>query len=206
MKKEMELLILVACEESQEVCKAFRAKGHYVWSCDLKPCSGGHPDWHFVADVRDVVNGGVFYTESGLLVSIVTWDRIFFFPDCKNLCWSGERWFTEGKKPIELREQAFEFFKWCLEFPCDGFVENSLSLFLERSGYPPTQKIHPFHFGSPYRKTTCLWLKGLKPLIPTDITFRREPMVHNMWPSNDRARLRAKTDSKIAKAMAEQWG
>lgn len=198
--------VLVACEESQEVCKAFRARGHEAYSCDYKECSGGHPEWHIVADVRSVAYGGTFITQSGDVIVVMKWDRIFFFPDCKHLCWSGERWFTEGKKPLELREQAFKFFKWCLAFPCDGMVENSLSLFLERSGYKPSQKIHPFHFGSPYRKTTCIWLKNLKPLVPDRITFKREPMVHNMWPSKERARIRAKTDPNVARAMAEQWG
>lgn len=146
--------ILVACEESQEVCKAFRAKGHDAYSCDIQICSGGHPEWHIQSDVKLVVAGGVFATQSGENVSISAWDRIFFFPDCRHLCWSGERWFTEGKKDISLRMDAFEFFKWCLNYPVPGVVENSLSLFLERSGYLPTQKVHPFHFGSPFRKTT----------------------------------------------------
>lgn len=198
--------VLVACEESQEVCKAFRERGHEAYSCDLQECSGGHPEWHICLDVKLVVGGGVFYTQDGQFMGVEKWDRIFFFPDCKHLCWSGERWFTSGKKSMKLRLDAFEFFKWCLNFPVPGSVENSLSLFLERNGYPPTQKVHPYHFGSPYRKTTCLWVKKLKPLIPTNIIYRREPMVHNMWPSRERARLRAKTDPNIARAMAEQWG
>jgi hypothetical protein len=189
--------IIAGCEESQEVCKAFRANGHEAYSCDLQDSSGGHPEWHLKMDLK-------------VAAKLMKWDMAILFPECKHLCWSGERWFTSGHKDIKLREEAFEFFKWCLDFPADQVcVENSLSYFLERSGYPPTQKIHPFHFGSPFRKTTCIWLRKLKPLIPTNITFQRKPIVHNMWPTKDpleRSRLRAKTDPNIAGAMADQWG
>lgn len=194
--------VLVACEESQIVCKAFRARGHEAYSCDTQPCSGGHPEWHLQMDVKQAIH-------------LMKWDMVIFFPECKHLCWSGERWFSDGSKPIELRLDAFEFFKWCYHYAFETLgvpkiaVENSLSYFLERNGYKPTQKVHPFHFGSPYRKTTCLWIRGLKPLIPTDIIDQREPHVHNMWPTKDKAersKLRAKTNPNIAKAMAEQWG
>lgn len=185
--------ILFGCEESQVLTTAYRERGHEAFSNDLQDCSGGHPEWHIKDDVKKAVD-------------YMDWDQVFFFPDCKHLCWSGERWFTSGQKDMSLRLEAFEFFKWCYNYKKPGLVENSLSLFLERNGYPPSQKIHPFHFGSPYRKTTCLWLKGLKPLVPTNIVFKREPAVHNMWPGKDRARMRARTDPNIAAAMAEQWG
>lgn len=209
------LRILIACEESQEVCKAFRARGHEAFSCDIQECSGGYPEWHIIADCRIVAKGGIFVTQSNYKITIAKWDKAIFFPECKHLCWSGERWFTSGHKDIKLRMEAFEFFKWCYHVPYEEFgikdvaLENSLSLFLERNGYKPNQKVHPFHFGSPFRKTICLWLRGgLKPLIPTEITFKREPIVHKMWPTKDkseRSKIRAKTDPNVASAMACQW-
>lgn len=208
--------ILIGCEESQEVCKAFRARGHEAYSCDLQECSGGHPEWHIIGDVKQIIIGGHVIVQSGNKVYIDKWDRVILFPECKHLCWSGERWFSSGHKPIKLRYDAFEFFKWCYHYPYEKLgipgvaIENSLSLFLERNGYPPDQKVHPFHFGSPFRKTICIWRRGLlKPLTPTEITFKREPSVHNMWPTknkDERSKLRAKTDIKVAHAMAEQWG
>lgn len=208
------MIFLIACEESQAVCKELRALGHESYSCDLQECSGGHPEWHFRCDVKHVIHAGYLITQSGDKVFISKWDRVIFFPECKHLCWSGERWFVNGSKPMILRYEAFEFFKWCYHYAYEKLnipvaIENSLSLFLERNGYPPDQKVHPFHFGSPFRKTTCIWVRGLKPLMPTGITFKREPAVHNMWPTkdkNERSKLRAKTDPMIARAMAEQWG
>lgn len=194
-------LILIGCEESQTVCIEFRRLGFQAYSCDLKPCSGGHPEWHLQMDVR-------------VAVHLKKWRMAVFFPECKHLCWSGERWFANGHKDMQLRLDAFEFFKWCYHYPYEELgiefvaVENSLSYFLERNGYAPDQKVHPFHFGDPFRKTICLWFRGLKPLIPTNITFKRDPAVHNMWPKKgiDRSELRAKTYPGPARAMAEQWG
>lgn len=194
--------VLVGCEESQAVCIAFRELGHEAYSCDIQPCSGGHPEWHIQMDVKKAIY-------------LMKWDKAILFPDCRDLCWSGERWFTSGHKDIKLREDSFEFFKWCYHYPFEELripevaIENSLSLFLERNGYPPTQKVHPFHFGSPYRKTISLWIRGMKPLIPDNIVFKRDPAVHNMWPTknkSERAKIRAKTDPNVARAMAQQWG
>lgn len=186
--------VLVACEESQTVCKAFRERGHEAYSCDIQECSGGHPEWHLRMDCFKAIHLGA-------------WDMMIAHPPCKYLAWSGERWLTGNPERQSLRADAFEFFKalYYQNIPMIA-IENSLSLFLERSWQKPDQKIHPFHFGDPFRKTTCLWLRGLKPLVPTNITFRREPSVHNMWPSKDRAKLRAKTFPGIARAMADQWG
>lgn len=185
--------IIVGCEESQAICIAFRKLGHEAYSCDLQPCSGGHPEWHIQDDVLNHLDDG--------------WDLGIFHPECKDLCWSGERWFKEGKKDIALREQAFEFFKKCYYAPIPKVaVENSYSWFLRRNFMWETQTVHPFHFGSPYRKSICWWLRNLPPLIPTNIVWRREPSVHNQWPSKERSKNRAKTDPKVADAIALQWG
>lgn len=199
--------VLIGCEESQEVCKAFRALGHEAFSCDLQECSGGHPEWHIVYDAVYAADGGELLTESWDRIYIDKWDMAIFHPECKDLCWSGERWFTEGKKDIALRQKAFDFFKKCYYVNVPKVaVENSYSWFLRRNFMWETQTIHPFHFGSPYRKSICLWLRGLKPLIPTNIIFQREPLVHNMWTGKDRAKRRAKTDPNVAAAFALQWG
>lgn len=186
--------ILIGCEESQEICKAFRDRGHDAFSNDIQDCSGGHPEWHLKMDVFEALH-------------IAPWDLFIAHPPCKYLAWSGERWMKDNPKRWLLRADAFEFFKalYYAHVPM-VCIENSLSYFLERTWQKPDQKVHPFHFGDPYRKTTCFWLRGLKPLIPTDITFKREPAVHNMWPSKYRDKLRSKTYPGIAKAMAEQWG
>lgn len=186
--------VLVACEESQVVCKAFRERGHEAYSCDIQECSGGHPEWHLHMDVFKATHLGA-------------WDMMIAHPPCKYLAWSGERWLKNNPERQLKRAEAFMFLKtlYYQNIPMIS-VENSLSYFLERTWQKPDQKIHPFHFGEPFRKTTCLWLRGLKPLIPTNIIFQREPAVHNMWPSEDRAKLRAKTSPGIARAMAEQWG
>ena len=193
----MEVRVLVACEESQVVCKAFRERGHEAYSCDIQECSGGHPEWHIQDDVFKAIHRRFW-----------NWELMIAHPPCKYLAWSGERWMKNNKERLAQRIEAFEFLK-ALYYQRDIpmiCIENSLSLFLERNWIKPDQKIHPFHFGDPYRKTTCLWLRGLKPLIPTNIVFQREPAVHNMWPGKDRDKLRAKTYPGIARAMAEQWG
>lgn len=202
------LNILVGCEESQEVTKAFRKLGHYAFSCDLKPCSGGHPDWHYEGDVFNIINAGPFRTQNLGHRYVEKWDLAIFHPECKYVCWSGERWLKNNPSRLELRNQAKQFIINLYNSPIEHIcIENSLSYFLERTWKKPTQTVHPFHFGSPFRKSTCLWLRGLPPLIPTNIVWKREPAVHNQWPSKDkdRSEIRAKTDPGIARAMAEQW-
>lgn len=187
--------VLVGCEESQTICKAFRERGHDAYSNDIEDCSGGHPEWHLKMDVFKAIH-------------VAPWDLLIAHPPCKFLAWSGERWMKDNPEREEMRKGAFEFFKalYYAHIPL-VCIENSLSYFLERTWKKPDQKIHPFHFGDPYRKTTCFWLRGgLRPLIPTNIVFNREPAVHNMWPSKDRDKLRSKTYPGIANAMAEQWG
>ena len=199
--------VLVACEESQEVCKAFRARGHEAYSCDLQECSGGHPEWHIQEDALVIANTFRFYTQDVTEHFVNEWDLMIAHPPCKYLAWSGERWMkTEEGRPAK-RQEAFAFFLELYNCPIEKIcIENSLSLWLERTWKRPTQTVHPFHFGEPYRKSTCLWLKNLKPLMPTKIVDVREPAVHRMWPGKDRDKMRAKTYPGIARAMAEQWG
>ncbi|HEY3385780.1 MAG TPA: hypothetical protein VGK46_04680 [Saprospiraceae bacterium] len=182
--------VLVACEKSQVVCKAFRARGHEAFSCDVQPCSGGHPEWHIQGDVLNHLDEG--------------WDLMIAHPECKYLCFSGERW---AAWRMELRLQAFEFFKTIYNAPIKKkCIENSHSIFLNREFKKPTQSVHPYHFGDGFKKLTCLWLVNLKPLIPTNILWQRYPKAHRESPGPDRSERRARTYEGIANAMAQQWG
>jgi hypothetical protein len=206
--------ILIACEESQEVCKAFRAKGHTAYSCDLLPCSGGHPEWHLQYDVK-------YALKKIRLDGSSYWNKIISFQPCTDLSVSGARWFDKKRLSGE-QEQSIEFFLdvWeysnCTENPvnimCGGkYIKKWFPLIWDRMkdiNFPisPTQIIQPWQFGHGETKKTCLWLRGLPNLIPTDIVGGREQRIWKMPPSADRGQLRSKTFSGIAKAMAEQWG
>lgn len=157
MKNPSEINILIGCEESQTVCMAFRALGFNAFSNDLKACSGGHPEWHLQMDVFEAIKSR-------------KWDAMIAHPECRYLCFSGERWMTERPERIPLRADAFEFFKKLsmVDIPFIA-LENSHSIFLNREYGRPSQTVHPYHFGDPFKKATCFWLKGFKPLTPTDI-------------------------------------
>lgn len=203
--------VLVACEESQEVCKAFRELGHEAYSCDIQECSGGHPEWHFEQDVIPLLEEA--------------WDLIIAHPPCTFLTVTGNRWFNVemyGDRAIQRqkdREKAVEFFMQFVNAKCDKIaIENPIG-YMSTAYKKPTQIIHPYMFGDPARKATCLWLKGLPKLTPTNIV---EPIIihyqngkgtDNPWhmdtmklPPKERAKARSKTFPGIAKAMAEQWG
>lgn len=201
--------VLVGCEESQEVCKAFRARGHMAFSCDVQECSGGHPEWHIKDDVLNIIDDG--------------WDLIIAHPPCTYLSNAGARWLWAGHKlNIERYEKglkAFEFFMkiWnadcpriCIENPVPSAVFN-----LPR----PTQYIQPYEYGHPYSKKTCLWLEGLPLLVPTEIVREYKPFITSGSYSKTHdpkfkgasrkggsAKSRSKTFSGIACAMADQWG
>ena len=223
--------VLVACEESQEVCKAFRERGHEAYSCDIQECSGGHPDWHIKGDVLPLLNGNCkFILQNGKTDKIDgRWDLIIAHPPCTDLCVSGARHFSE-KRTNGKQEESIRFFKQFLDADCDKIViENPVGIiggdyirkwFPQFSEMPKcTQIIQPYEFGDPHRKSTCLWIKGLPKLIPTNIveptlisyvckngkkvTFD-EYMVRGF--KGNRAKHRSKTFPGIAKAMAEQWG
>ena len=182
--------VLVACEESQEVCQAFRARGHEAYSCDIQPCSGGHPEWHIQDDVLKHLDG---------------WDLIIAHPPCTDLAVSGARWFPEKQKNGQ-QQKSIVFFMQLALAPCDRVaVENPISI-MSSAWRKPDQIIQPWMFGHGEVKATCLWIKGLPLLKPTEIVDGREARIWRMGPSASRARDRAKTYPGIARAMAEQWG
>ena len=210
--------VLIACEESQTVCKAMRKLGHEAYSCDILPCSGGHPEWHIKGDVLRVLNPGTFRLENGGIVNILGWDLMIAHPPCTHLAVSGARWFTEGKKPWSLQEEALEFVRRLLNAPIEKIaLENPVSV-ISTKIRKPDQIIQPYEYGHPYSKKTCLWLKNLPKLIPTNIVDKGESIIYksgrampkwyaDMWklPKEERAKLRSKTYPGIAQAMAEQW-
>lgn len=203
--------VLIACEESQEVCKAFRALGHDAYSCDIIECSGGHPEWHLKQDVIPLLNE--------------KWDMIIAFPPCTYLTVTGNRWFNVeryGEKAIQrkkCREDAIRFFMAFVNADCDKIaIENPVGV-MSTVYRKPNQIVHPYLFGDPERKATCLWLKGLPKLKPTNIVepniiaYKNGKGTDSPWhmntiglPKEERAKLRSKTFPDIAKAMAEQWG
>lgn len=219
--------VLVACEESQAVCKEFRALGHEAYSCDIEQCSGGHPEWHIQEDVSRLVNGNCFFrTSDGTRHNITgKWDIIIAFPPCTYLTVTGNRWFNVDKygeralKRIEEREKAVAFFMLFVNADCPRIaIENPVGVMSTRYR-KPDQIINPFEFGDPYEKRTCLWLINLPLLQATDIVkvpprkvFDSEKTMPawyaDLWalPKDERAKLRSKTFTGIAKAMAEQWG
>lgn len=211
--------VLVACEESQRVCIAFREKGHEAYSCDIEPCSGGHPEWHIQDDVLKHLDKN--------------WDLIIAHPPCTHLAVSGARHFEKKREDGRQRE-AIEFFGKLLNANCKKVVvENPVCIIsgdyipkhfpdlAEKYGLPikPTQIIQPYEYGDASRKTTCLWIKGLNPLKPTNIvepdiisytckngkkvTFSRD---YCLGTGKNKGGKRSKTFEGIAKAMAEQWG
>jgi hypothetical protein len=189
--------VLIACEESQAVCKAFRAKGHEAYSCDIIECSGGHPEWHIKGDVLGVLNPqeltlpigqskGVWFKTMDEKYHYIDgkWDMIIAFPPCTFMSKAGARWmYAEGKLNEDRFEKAMaakEFFFKFLNADCEQIaVENPVPLKIV--GLPvPAQKVQPYQYGHPYSKCTCLWLKNLEPLKPTNILKDYKPYL----PSN----------------------
>ena len=228
--------ILVACEESQEVCKAFRARGHEAYSCDIIEPSGGYPEWHILGDVVPFVNGQCrFKTMDGTTHSIDgKWDLLIAHPPCTYLTVTGNRSFSTeryGKKAEERwrkRVDAVVFFMLFAGADCDHIViENPIGI-MSTSYRKPDQIIQPWMFAlEEYEKTeksTCLWLKGLSKLKPLhekkpEIAYRElidkngKHKRQTLWyyqtrclAHDERAKAASKTFPGIAKAMAEQWG
>lgn len=219
--------ILVACEESQVVCKAFRNKGHNAFSCDTEKCSGGCPQWHIRQDVLPLLDGNcTFTTEDGTEHRQVgRWDMIIGFPPCTYMSKAGARWMYPQKgvvspERLEKALKAKEFFMAIKNADCDKIViENPRPLRVV--GLPtPTQTIQPYQFGHPYSKLTCLWLKGVPQLEPTEIIKDYKPYCpsntggvsrgqsHNSGGAvrKEDAKTRSKTFPGVGAAMAEQWG
>ena len=198
--------ILVACEESQEVCKAFREKGHNAFSCDIQECSGNHPEWHIMNDVIPLLNGNCSFVTSDFVSHTLVgkWDLIIAHPPCTDLASSGARWFPEKQKDFR-QQKACVFFMYFVLADCEHIaVENPVGI-MSNVYRKPDQIIQPWQFGHGETKATCLWLKGLPLLKPTKIVEERNQNVWRMPPSPERAKLRSKTYSGIAKAMSEQW-
>ena len=184
------MLVLVACEESQAVTIALRNEGVTAYSCDILPCSGGHPEWHIQDDVRNYLR--------------LKWDMVIAFPPCTDLAISGARWFKE-KQQSGVQQRSIAFFLGFTELPCPKVViENPIGI-MSKLYRKPDQIIQPWQFGHGETKATCLWLKGLPKLVPTNIVSGRENRIWRMAPSDDRGILRSKTFPGIAKAMASQW-
>jgi len=179
--------VLVACEYSGAVRDAFTALGHDAMSCDLLPSeTAGN---HYQGDVRDVIGGG--------------WDTMIAFPPCTHLCVSGARWFKD--KQAEQAE-ALSFVRLLMDADIRHIaIENPIGV-ISTKIRKPDQIIHPWMFGHGETKATCLWLKGLPNLIPTDVVPGREARIHRMAPGPNRARERSRTYAGIAAAMAAQWG
>lgn len=222
--------VLVACEESQEVCKAFRARGHEAFSCDIIEPSGGHPEWHIKGDVLPLLNGNCTFqtldththTQDG------QWDMIIAFPPCTNLAVSGARWFPEKQKDFR-QQKSVAFFMHFVLAHCDRIaVENPIGI-MSNIYKKPTQIIQPYEYGHHTKKSTCLWLKGLPKLKPTNIV---EPEIIEYHSKSGKpvrfgkgigqaigedgkkygfsdpmtAKLRSRTFTGVAEAMADQWG
>lgn len=224
--------VLVACEESQTVCKAFRERGHEAYSCDIIDCSGGHPEWHIKQDVLKVLNpfqegdfyGMYFYTEDGEKHIINgKWDLIIAHPPCTYLSVAGAARLYPQKGALDEERykkglEAKEFFIKFLNADCEKIcVENPVQLkVFDRPKF--TQEIQPYEYGHPYSKKTRLWLKGLPELKPTKIikenivswvnggSKKADGTKRDNYGAKFSAKDRSKTFEGIAQAMAEQWG
>ena len=184
------MLILVACEESQAVTKAFRDVGQAAYSCDTQECSGTNPEWHLQGDISKWLGD--------------QWDMIIAFPPCTHLASSGARWFKK-KRRNGRQQAAIDFFMDIANASCERIaIENPIGI-MSTHWRKPDQIIQPWQFGHGEVKATCLWLKGLPLLKPTRIVRGREPRIWKMAPSPERSKLRSKTYTGIARAMAAQW-
>ena len=202
--------VLIACEESQEVCKTFRARGHEAYSCDIQPCSGGHPEWHIQADALELLK--------------MKWDMIIAFPPCTYMSAAGACRMFPRKGEIDLQrlekaKQAKAFFMSFWNADCEKIViENPRPLKCVELP-PETQRIQPYEHGEPWSKLTYLWIKGLPDLKPSKIVKEYKPYVScgtsrnkgnkdkcGMSRAGGAQKVRSKTFHGIALAMAEQWG
>ena len=218
--------VLVACEESQRVCTEFRKLGHEAYSCDIEPCSGGHPEWHIQDDVLPLLNGNCdFKTVNGDIHHLIgKWDMIIGFPPCTYLSNAGacRLYPKKGQLNIERYQKGLKakaFFLKILRADCEKIaIENPVPSKIYELP-EKAQVIQPYEYGEPYTKKTYLWLKGLPLLQPTNIVKPLGPYVcgnSQMWQKQaangtvygkeKSAKHRSKTFKGIAKAMAEQWG
>lgn len=222
--------VLVACEESQVVCKAFREKGHLAFSCDIQECSGGHPEWHIKGDVLRLLNGNCDFTTMDGTYHLLQgkWDLIIAHPPCTYF--SNATMVNLGRKDrpevfndewkqrfYANRERAFEFVKTIYNAECEKICIENVVGYLSTHFKKPSQYIEPYYFGDPWKKKTCLWLKNLPKLEKNNEVIPKGKWVrHHLKSKNDlvgyenggvySAKERSRTFIGIAKAMAEQWG
>jgi hypothetical protein len=199
MNKEKKILkVLVGCEESQVVAKAFRELGHEAHSCDIIPCSGGHPEWHLQMDVFEAIK-------------LKDWDLGIFHPPCTHLAVSGMRWFKKGVKPEYLKDEAAEFFMRLVNANIPHIaIENPVCIMSSRYR-KPDQIINPYQFWHPEQKKTCLWLKNLPKLEETGnvydymmtLPIKERTRIH--WLGSNKSKERSVTYLGIARAMAHQY-
>lgn len=193
--------ILVGCEESQAVTIELRKLGHEAFSCDLKECTGGYPEWHYQCDVFEAIKLG--------------WDMAIFFPTCTYLTISANKWYKDqpsrksgtlvGQERRDARVEAIDFFMRLYNCGIQKIaIENPIGV-MSSEFRKPDQVLQPWMFGHGETKATCLWLKGLPNLTPTNIVEGRLQRLHLLPKTADRATIRSKTYPGIAKAMAEQW-
>lgn len=220
--------VLVACEESQRVCMAFRERGHNAFSCDIQEPSGGHPEWHILGDALKAIQGGQIVTMDGVTHDIPKWDLLIAHPPCTYLTNTGNRWFNierygdKARQRYKDREDAVKFFMAFVNADCERIaIENPIG-HMSTAYRKADQIIQPYQFGYPARKATCLWLKGLPKLQPTEIVpikfdygnFAGLSLAWATdsngkkisWNDPETAKQRSKTVPGIAQAMAEQWG
>ena len=215
--------VLIACEESQRVCIAFRKRGHEAYSCDIQEPSGGHPEWHILGDALRAIEGGKVTTMDGKMHDIGRWDLLIAHPPCTYLTLAGNKWFKPefaDRFPDrqKQRKEAVDFFMDIANADCDRIaIENPVGI-MSSQWRKPDQYIEPYMYGDPEKKKTGLWLKGLPLLKPTNIvepviihckSGANEPRWHietMHLPKEERSRVRSQTFPGIAEAMAEQWG
>ena len=218
----VQMKVLLACEESQRVCIAFRKRGHEAYSCDIQEPSGGHPEWHILGDALRAIEDGQVITMDRKMHYIGRWDMIIAFVPCTKTSNAGARHLYKGGK-LNLQRyyeglcgKAFFMAVWAAD--CDKVVIENPTPSKIFDYPPPTQAIQPFMFGHPFTKKTLLWERGVEPLTPTNIVVptatwcpsgghsgKHGEEYKGMF-TTDRARNRAKTFTGIADAMAEQWG
>lgn len=186
------MIVLVGFEESQAVCNAFREQGHEAYSCDIKDCSGGHPEWHLKMDIFQAIR-------------LKKWDLIILHPPCTYTALCGNRWYwnkPERQEGITLCKDSWDL----ANSVCDKVALEQPKTIMQKYIGQKSQVIHPWQFGHGETKETWLWIRGLPLLKPTNIVSGREHRIWKMPPGCDRQTLRSKTYTGIAKAMAEQWG
>lgn len=196
--------VLVACEYSGAVRRAFREQGHDAWSCDLLPAEDGSP-FHIQGDALDAIENGCPLNPGENSYWPKPWDMLIAHPPCTHLAVSGARWSPEKRASGE-QQAAIEFFLSLARAPIPRIaIENPVCI-MSGVWREPDQVIQPWQFGHGETKATCLWLKGLPPLVPTKVVAGREPRIHMMPPGPDRWKERSRTYEGIAEAMAAQWG